>query len=306
MEYFKTLDRGRIKQMLDEKADFVLIDILPPEYYQEVHIKGAVNACVYDVNFLQLVEKLSPDKEKPIVVYCNSEFSKAPDVAQQKLNRAGYPHVSIYRGGTLHWQRAGHPVEGTKTHNIPVQIQNKVYAVDTAESVIHWIGRNIAGARHGTINLLSGSIPIVRGQPEKVSFIIDMDSIRNADIQDSALNRILVDHLKSDDFFDTKQFPKARFDATEFKPIEGTEKSGGVPNYQVTGKLAIKGITHEINFPAVLLLKEDGSLAAEAHFDIDRTLWNINYGSGKLFEKLGKHLVHDFITIELKLVAKII
>jgi hypothetical protein len=48
----------------------------------------------------------------------------------------------------------------------------------------------------------------------------------------------------------------------------------------------------------------DGSLNGNAHFDFDRTLWNVLYGSEKFFEKLGMHLVNDNITMELFLVAK--
>ena len=47
----------------------------------------------------------------------------------------------------------------------------------------------------------------------------------------------------------------------------------------------------------------DGLLAADAHFDIDRTRWNVLYGSGKFYEKLGKHLVSDDISLALKLIA---
>jgi hypothetical protein len=50
--------------------------------------------------------------------------------------------------------------------------------------------------------------------------------------------------------------------------------------------------------------QEDGSLKVQAALDIDRTDWNIAYGSGKLFEKLGMHLVHDRVDIELFIVAR--
>jgi hypothetical protein len=48
----------------------------------------------------------------------------------------------------------------------------------------------------------------------------------------------------------------------------------------------------------------DGTLKAQAAIDLDRTLWNVNYGSGKLFERLGMHLVNDLISIELFIVAR--
>ena len=241
---------------------------------------------------------------KTIVLYGSGTTPKACEIALKKLSEAGYVNIFVYPGGIQEWRRARYPIEGTHLEGtIPAQLINKVYTLDTEESVLQWIGRNITGAHFGTLKFLNGSIPILLRQPARVTFMIDMKSIQDLDIQDPTWNRILVDHLKSEDFFDVQKHPTAKFDATEFKQIEGS-RGGGVPNYLVTGKFTMKGITNEITFPAIITLKEDGALAAEAHFDIDRTLWNVNYGSGKLFEKLGKHLVHDFITIQIKLVAR--
>jgi hypothetical protein len=47
----------------------------------------------------------------------------------------------------------------------------------------------------------------------------------------------------------------------------------------------------------------DGLLAADAHFDIDRTRWSALYGSGKFYEKLGKHLVNDEVSLALKIIT---
>ena len=129
-----------------------------------------------------------------------------------------------------------------------------------------WTGRNIVGSHYGTIGFLSGSITILRRQPDKVSFVLDMHSIHDLDIQDPSWNLILVYHLKSDELFRRAAASTAQFDATAFKPIEGA-KGVGIPNYEVHGNLTIKGISNPISFPAVLTQKEDGSLAAEAHFD---------------------------------------
>ena len=48
----------------------------------------------------------------------------------------------------------------------------------------------------------------------------------------------------------------------------------------------------------------DGSLVARANFDLERTRWNVLYGSGKFYEGLGRRLVSDLITIDLKIVAR--
>ena len=303
-EYFKTVNRTQLKQMLDEQAPLALIDVLPPEYFDEIHIKGAINVCVYDINFTQQVESLAPDKEKLIVLYCNGATSKATETGVQKLNNAAYTNVYIYRGGTLDWRRAGNPVEGNKLDTaLPLQIENRLYTIDPSVSTIQWTGRNLTGSHFGSIDILNGLIPINRKLPGKVSFLIDMDTIKNFDLQDPGWNGVLVSHLKSDDFFDVNKFPTASFESTSLQPIESA-KGNGVSNYEVRGKLTIKGITHEIGFSALIALQEDGTLTAEAHFDIDRTRWNINYGSGKFYEKLGRHLVYDNITLQLKLIAK--
>ena len=46
--------------------------------------------------------------------------------------------------------------------------------------------------------------------------------------------------------------------------------------------------------------REDGTVSIEAHFDLDRTRWNVLYGSSRFFEHLGMHLVYDLLTIELR------
>ena len=304
MEYLRIVNRTQLKQMMDERRDFVLIDVLLEEHYEQVHLPGAVNACVYNIGFLSQVDALVHDKDRLIVIYCNSSTSGAGDLALQKLNGAGYTRVSIYKGGTVDWRRAGNAVEGVNPGYIysPPRVEDRTYTIDPITTTMEWFGRNVMGSHHGTINILSGSIPIRRGVPVNASFVIDMDSIVNLDLHDAGLNRMLVDHLKSDDFFDIKKFPTARFDATVFKPVSGAK--AGHPNYEVSGKLTMKGITNEISFLSVFSVRDDLAITAEAHFDIDRTLWNVNYGSGKLFERLGRHLVYDIISLQLKLVAR--
>ena len=49
---------------------------------------------------------------------------------------------------------------------------------------------------------------------------------------------------------------------------------------------------------------EGGGLVARAHFDFDRTEWGVRYGSGKFYERLGKHLVSDRISVDLKIAAR--
>jgi polyisoprenoid-binding protein YceI len=79
----------------------------------------------------------------------------------------------------------------------------------------------------------------------------------------------------------------------------------GEANYEIEGILTIKDVSKAIKFNAIILPQSDGSINGQAHFDFDRTLWNVRYGSEKFFEKLGMHLVNDVISLDLFLIAKL-
>jgi polyisoprenoid-binding protein YceI len=65
-----------------------------------------------------------------------------------------------------------------------------------------------------------------------INFSADIDSIDTGVVDRDA-------HLKSDDFFGAKQFPKMTFESTSFDKIaEGT--------YKLTGNLTIRDITKEV------------------------------------------------------------
>ena len=116
------------------------------------------------------------------------------------------------------------------------------------------------------------------------------------------MRRMLEKHLKTDDFFDVGRFPEARFQLTKITATP--DAVPGSPNFEITGGLTLKNVSRVLTFPAIFGITPDGLLAADAHLDIDRTQWNVLYGSGKFYEKLGKHLVNDVISLGLKMFTK--
>jgi hypothetical protein len=46
------------------------------------------------------------------------------------------------------------------------------------------------------------------------------------------------------------------------------------------------------------------SVTATADFEIDRTEWDIRYGSGKFFKDIGDKAINDNFNVKLNLVAK--
>ena len=72
----------------------------------------------------------------------------------------------------------------------------------------------------------------------------------------------------------------------------------------VLADLTIRGMTHEIKFPFILTQSKN-ILTGEGSVDIDRTLYNIQYKSGKFFDDLGNHLIYDDFTVQFRVQTKI-
>ena len=295
-----TITSPELKELLSAGEPLFLIDVLPPEVYACQHILGACNACVYEMVFLNGVGEVVPDRSTPLVVYDATGTTMAASTAREKLLAAGYPDVRVLIGGLAGWAAAGYPLEGISP---PVTaLKDGTYLLDTSTSVLEWAGRNINNRHYGRIPFKGGEFEIVGGELRRSEITLDMTGIRNLDLQDESYRQMLETHLKSDDFFAVDRFPVATVTGSGWKRMAGA--TPGTPNYVVQGALTIKGVTRQVSFPATVAPQEDGSLKVQAALDIDRTDWNITYGSGKLFEKLGMHLVHDRVDIELFIVAR--
>lgn len=176
-----------------------------------------------------------------------------------------------------------------------------VYEIETDKSKVHWVGKKVTGQHNGTVSLESSEIVVEGNDVVHASIRMDMNSIACEDLTDPQWNKKLVDHLKSDDFFSVEKFPQATFVTTGFD--ENPNAGGNGDNYLVTGDLTIKGITNEITFP--VNVETNGSLlTANGTAKLDRTKWDVKYGSGSFFKGLGDNMIYDDFEIEFDLVAK--
>ena len=130
--------------------------------------------------------------------------------------------------------------------------------------------------------------------------IIDLNRIDCRDIQDASSRKVLIDYLKSSDFFLVNKFPEARFKMVSAERISGAQL--GEANYEVNGSLTMRGHTDELLFEAMLGHQGD-DIGLQARFDVDRVAFGSRYGSGKIFELIGKHLVNDAFSISFQLIA---
>ena len=177
----------------------------------------------------------------------------------------------------------------------PVKKVNKNYTVDTKATTASWIGKKVTGQHNGGISVSSGSLASDGKNITGGTVEFDMNSITCTDITDKGYNEKLIGHLKGDDFFAVAKNPKAKFEITKV-----TLKSGN--DYDVTGKLTIKGITNEITFPAMIKL-DDKAIVTIAKIMVNRTKFDIKYGSASFFESIGDKAISDEFELDVNVVA---
>jgi rhodanese-related sulfurtransferase/polyisoprenoid-binding protein YceI len=301
---FKTTTPLALHERLDKGDIPLIIDTLTPEHYALAHLPGARHACVFEVDFLKQVAAITSDKSVEIILYGSNPRTHDANAAAGKLEREGYSDITILFGGLAAWRDAGLALEGEDPKGRDEAVKSfqppkGEYGLVAEESRFDWTGRNHNGGHHGILKFKSGGLVFDEGKLSG-SFVLDMESIKNLDLEGDELQPVLISHLKSDDFFFTRLFPEARFSITNATPLEGVGVT--LPNYRIGGDLELRGVKRYLEFEATLSNLDDGRLAMEAHFDFDRTLWGMIYGSSRFFEHLGYHLVFDMISVSFRLV----
>jgi len=176
-----------------------------------------------------------------------------------------------------------------------VEAEAVKFTTDVEASTIEWKGFKPTGTHNGTINLENGVLNTVDGKIAGGTFLIDMTSIIDLDIPaDKEGNAKLVNHLKSPDFFDVEKYPSATFEITGLEEVEG--------KMMLSGNLTLKDAKNNVTFPVSVSNEGDTMTLTSETFSIDRTKWNVQYGSKSIFDNLGDKFIND--EIELKIMVK--
>lgn len=167
------------------------------------------------------------------------------------------------------------------------------YVVEAGASELKWVSTKISGKTHdGHVPVSGGTVGIMNGKIGSGKFGITIAGLSVDDIKDPADNKDLVEHLRDTDFFSAMQYPMGEFSITS---VKYTSEDSAI----VAGNLTIKGISNNIEFPALIHLA-DGKLTAAAKFSIDRTKWGLSYHAGKSWKD---KMILDNIDFDLKLEA---
>lgn len=167
--------------------------------------------------------------------------------------------------------------------------------VSAESSKISWKGYKVTGEHSGTIKLKSGAFEFEEDKLVGGTFVIDMATITCTDLEGEYKGK-LEGHLKSADFFGVEKYPTAKLEIT--KVVE----RGTPGEYKVIGNLTIKETTKEIKFNAAVM-RNDNVVKSEAQITIDRSDFNVKYGSGSFFDNLGDKTIYDEFDLELQVIA---
>ena len=169
------------------------------------------------------------------------------------------------------------------------------FRIQKTSSTVNWTGKKILGLHTGNINVKSGNLEFNDHTVTSGEIVIDMASITITDIDDPVINQQFKNHLWDDDFFSIDKFPTSHLQVTRGVVL-------GKNQYELTGILSIKDIEHPVDFTARIEVFTD-TLHSMGEIIIDRTMYNLRYGSGKFIDNLGDKLIHDEFVLQFKLVG---
>ena len=121
---YKLIGTEELNKWVTEKKDFLLIDTMPKENFDKVHIKGAVNSPLAKTekeftpaekeNILKIA---GSDKSKTIVVYCGFTACRRSHLGAKALVEKGFSSVYRYPGGITAWNENGYPTDVAGTQD---------------------------------------------------------------------------------------------------------------------------------------------------------------------------------------------
>lgn len=166
----------------------------------------------------------------------------------------------------------------TLERSAPIEGEKK--EIKTDKSTVVWKGYKVTGSHEGTIDIKGGSLIFKDGVLTGGEVTINMTTLESTDLEGEYKGK-LEGHLKSDDFFGVEKYPTASLKLTSVKP-------NGKNAYKATGDMTIKGITNPVNVDISVYGNK-----ANATIKIDRSKFNVRYGSTSFFDGLKDTAIYD-------------
>lgn len=160
-------------------------------------------------------------------------------------------------------------VATNSTADHSIKAEGDTLKMSIEKSRIDWVATEMRGAkrRTGTISFKDGFFLSQNGEIVGGEFIVDMETMDVTDVpvHEKIARKNLLNHLKSDDFFNVSTYPTSTLILTNVE-----KNSDG--NLKVSGNLRIREVTKNIEFFA----HREGSKFMTS-FTFNRLDWNIAY-----------------------------
>ena len=104
---YRQISMAEAIAMMEEKTDYIILDVRTPAEFAEKHIPGAVNIPNETIGTDAIIQL--PDKDQLILVYCRS--GNRSKQASEKLVELGYTNIVEF-GGIIDWP--GETVTGSR------------------------------------------------------------------------------------------------------------------------------------------------------------------------------------------------
>ena len=100
------------------------------------------------------------------------------------------------------------------------------YQLDTQKSSVTWTGKKAIGTTHtGNLQFKEGALDVTNNQLVSALFVVDMATLTDKDLAKKPdMQKKLVGHLKSADFFNVEKFPTSTFKVTKAEKKSDDEK----------------------------------------------------------------------------------
>ncbi len=105
----ETVSTEELVELKDSGEEFVLVDVLGEDHYQDGHIPGSINIPLDQVGS-EAIERFDVDQQ--IIVYCKDKDCAASPKAAKKLEKLGFENIKDYEVGLKGWKETGNEVEG--------------------------------------------------------------------------------------------------------------------------------------------------------------------------------------------------
>ena len=169
-------------------------------------------------------------------------------------------------------------------------IQGDNYEVNCEISSINWY----CVTHTGYVKFKKGTVLVADGNITNGNFTICMDSIEDVDIDYQLMKVVLVNTLKSKDFFDINKFPLGYFNLVRVTKISNE-------SYEIVGNLTIKDVTRQVRFNSNIQINDSLLLVESERFPINRTKWGLTIYSENFEQTDKSFLFTDLVEIQISL-----